>query len=117
MVYLLVSIGVIAILLLISSFFMTDKFKDLEDQLEQISITTMQDTYQLKKKINILEEELLTENSYRSSTEGIPKSLQDKPLLIQKVYHLHQQGYSTDDISKQTDLTSHDVQTILNNNI
>jgi len=98
---------------------MTDKLKDLEDQLEQFSIATMQDTYQIKKKINILEEELLTENSLRPQTQKheIPKSIQNKPLLIQKVYHLHQQGYSADDISKQTDLTNHDVQTILNNTI
>ncbi len=117
MVYLLVSIIVIAIILFISSFFMSDKFKDLEDQIEQISIVTMQDTYQMKKKLKVLEEELLTENSYQTATQEIPKSVQDKPLLLQKVYHLHQQGYSTDDISNQTNLTNHDVQTILNHNI
>ncbi|MEI3606822.1 hypothetical protein SPD48_14025 [Pseudogracilibacillus sp. SE30717A] len=116
MVYLLVSIIVIALILFISSFFMSDKFKNLEDQIEQISIVTMQDTYQIKKKLKVLEEELLTENSFQHDTQ-IPKSVQDKPLLIQKVYHLHQQGYSTEDISSQTDLSSHDVQTILNHNI
>jgi|SRR5690625_4611861 len=117
MVYLLVSIIAIAIILLISSFFMTDKFKDLEDQLEQLSITAMQDTYQIKKKMKVLEEELLTENTFTHTTSDISETLQNKPLLIQKVCHLHQQGYTADDISEQTELTTHDVKTILNHNI
>jgi len=117
MVYILVSIIVIAIILFISSFYMADNVKQLEDQFEQFSIATMQDTYQLKKKIKILEEELLTDNNFQSTVDEIPQSLQNKPLLIQKVHHLHEQGYSTEDISKQTELSIHDVQTILHNNI
>ena len=52
----------VAIVLFILSFFLHDKFADLESQIEQFSITTMQDTYQMKKKIKILEEELLSDN-------------------------------------------------------
>jgi len=119
MIYIFVSIIVIALILFISSHFMDDKYKDLEEQVEQLSITTMQDTYQMKKKLKILEEELLTDTVQQEtpSFEHVPPSLKDKPLLIQKVYHLHQQGYTLDDISKQTNLSNHDVQTILKNNI
>ncbi|WP_284140407.1 MULTISPECIES: hypothetical protein [unclassified Virgibacillus] len=49
----------VAIVLFVYSFFMKDKFDELENQIEQLSIATMQDTYQMKKKIKILEEELL----------------------------------------------------------
>lgn len=52
----------IAIALFILSFFVNDRFEDLENQIEQLSISTMQDTYQMKKKIKILEEELLTDH-------------------------------------------------------
>lgn len=96
---------------------MEDKYQKLEDQLEQFSIATMQDTYQMKKKIKILEEELLSGDPQNTSFKNIPPSLKNKPLLLQKVYHLSQQGYSIEDISKQTDLSSHDIQTILTNNI
>lgn len=116
MLYVFVTIIVIGLVLLICSFFMKDKLSDLEDQLEQFSISTMQDTYQMKKKIKILEEELLTEN-LGDHGSSIPASVENKPLLIQKVYHLHEQGFSPEDISKQTNLDRHDVQTILNNNI
>lgn len=52
----------IAVLLFVLSFFMNDKFEDLENQIEQLSISTMQDTYQIKKKVKVLEEELLTDD-------------------------------------------------------
>ncbi|WP_373892821.1 hypothetical protein ACUL41_08940 [Virgibacillus natechei] len=62
MIYAGIAIIIVAVVLFILSFFMNDKFKDLESQVEQLSISTMQDTYQMKKKIKILEEELLPED-------------------------------------------------------
>ncbi|WP_087971683.1 hypothetical protein [Oceanobacillus rekensis] len=62
MLYVIVSIIIVAVVLFVLSYFMNDKFEQLENQLEQFSITTMQDTYQLKKKIKILEEELMPED-------------------------------------------------------
>lgn len=123
MMYLIITIVVIGVILFVVSFFMDDKVEQLKEQFEQFSITTMQDTYQIKKKIKILEEELLTENvvnvseSKETKTSALPDNENIKPLVIQKVYHLHQQGYSNEDISKQTDLTENDIQTILTNHI
>ncbi|NBJ68527.1 MULTISPECIES: hypothetical protein [Clostridia] len=62
MIYAIISIIAVGIVLLAISFFMNDRIEQVESQLEQFSITTMQDTYQMKKKIKILEEELLTDN-------------------------------------------------------
>ncbi|MBP2078187.1 hypothetical protein [Oceanobacillus polygoni] len=55
----IISIIIVAVALFVLSYFMSDKFEELETQLEQLSITTMQDTYQMKKQIKILEEELM----------------------------------------------------------
>lgn len=120
MIYLLVSILVIALILFVISFFVDDNVKQLEEQFEQFSISTMQDTYQMKKKIKILEEELLTSPSnvsepHNKQQENLPDAVKNKPLLIQKVYHLQQQGYSHEEIAKQTALSTHDIQTILTN--
>lgn len=62
MIYILLTLILVAVVLLVLSFFMNDKFDEIESQLEQLSISTMQDTYQIKKKIKILEEELLSED-------------------------------------------------------
>lgn len=55
-------IVVIGLALFVLSFFIHDRFEKIESELEQLSISTMQETYQLKKKIKVLEEELLTED-------------------------------------------------------
>ncbi|MFS0672819.1 hypothetical protein [Ornithinibacillus sp. 179-J 7C1 HS] len=56
-----ITIVVIAVALFIASFFLNDRFEKIESEIEQLSISTMQETYQLKKKVKVLEEELLTE--------------------------------------------------------
>jgi hypothetical protein len=59
MEYIMIGLLSFAILLLILSFFKRDKVSDLEEQLEQLSLTVIQENYQMKKRIKILEEELL----------------------------------------------------------
>lgn len=114
MILVLTTLIIVSIALFIVSFFAKDQFTELEKQIEQFSISAMQDTYQIKKKIKILEEELLSENI---SGFSLPtdQTQENKPLVIQKVYHLNQQGYSVEEIASQTDLNGNDVQTILNN--
>ncbi len=68
MIYVGITITVIAIALFILSFFMNDKFEGLEAELEHLSVSTMQDTYQLKKKIKVLEEEVLSDGSVNNET-------------------------------------------------
>lgn len=114
MTSILITLISVAVVLIIISFFMNDQFDELEKQIEQFSISTMQDTYQMKKKIKILEEELLTEN-ISENVMPTNSTLGNKPLVIQKVYHLYQQGYSVAEIAGQTDLNDTDVQTILKN--
>lgn len=67
MIYAIASIITIAVVLLILSLFMNDRFDDVESQVEQLSVTTMQDTHQLKKKVKVLEEELLTDDALNNN--------------------------------------------------
>lgn len=120
MIYIFLTIIIIAIGLFLASFFFNDKMRHIEEQLEQFSIATMQDTYQLKKKVKVLEEELLTNEPIARPTTNkeeqrnvISDDLENKPLVVQKIHHLHEQGFSIEDISKETNLNNHDVQTIL----
>jgi uncharacterized membrane protein len=119
MIYLIVTLIVIAILLFVISFFLEDNVQQLEEQYEQFSISMMQDMYQLKKKMKVLEEELLTQVAHvdpKGPSPLMPDTVKNKPLLIQKVYHLYQQGYSIEEISKQTHLEQADIKTILKHN-
>ncbi len=64
----IVTILVIGVILFVLSYFMNDRIEEIESQLEHYSITSMQDTYQMKKKIKILEEELLPGNMNQAAS-------------------------------------------------
>ncbi len=124
MLYVILTIILIGIGLFIVSFFFNDRMHKLEEQLEQFSLSSMQDTYQIKKKLKVLEEELLVNEPIRkpipSEKQVFSKSndnIADKPLVVQKIYHLHEQGFSLEDIAKETNLSTYDVQTILKHEI
>ena len=111
MLFALGAIIVIAIVLWIITFFMQDRVKQLEDQFEQFSISSLQETYQLKKKINVLEEELLIDDLSVENTMT-SNQLQTTPMM-NKIKELHQQGYDSEDIAKQVDLNEFDVVSII----
>lgn len=100
---------IVAVILFILSFFMNDRFKDIEDQLEQQSMSTMQDTYQMKKKIKILEEELLASDL----PDDFLKKRNQTSETDQKIVQLHEKGYSVQEITELTKLSTYDVQSIL----
>ncbi len=113
MIYVMITLLATGVVLLILSFFATDRFEELESEFEQFSISTMQDTYQMKKKIEVLEEELLTDGNL---TSNILHTSDSEPRVIQKVLQLHRQGLSVVDIAQRTKLTNDNIQTIITNN-
>lgn len=112
MFYVIVTLLATAIVLFIVSFFVNDRFSELESEFEQFSISMMQENYRVKKKIEILEEELLSGRIDEQSLNNVG----NEPRVINKVHELHDKGYSIVDIAHQTNLTNHDIQTILKTN-
>lgn len=55
-ILILVIIGLVALIL---SYSKQDSIKQMENQLEENSITMMQELYKVKKKIRVLEEEVM----------------------------------------------------------
>ncbi|WP_173916141.1 hypothetical protein [Halobacillus sp. Marseille-Q1614] len=106
----LITLASVAVILLIASFFMNDRLKDVEDQVEQLSIQAMQDTYQVKKKLNVLEEELLS-----GDESGLPAKKQyfSKPRLEQTIQSMYRGGYSKERIAQETQLNVEDVHSIV----
>ncbi|QDP40613.1 helix-turn-helix domain-containing protein [Radiobacillus deserti] len=108
----ILSLLVIAIVLFVYSFFLIDKFNNLEGQIEQFTISTMQDSYQIKKKIKILEEELLTDNWVEDTIPA--SSISTQTPMLRTIYKLHDQGMSVKEIAEETSLSEYDVYSILN---
>lgn len=115
MIYVLATLAIVSIVMLIISFFVNNRLKEVEDQYEQLTMTMMQNNYQMKQKMKVLEEELLSEDL----TEEILKqpyseAFTKKQLpLVDVVQSMHERGYKAHYIAKETNLSEHDVQSLL----
>jgi hypothetical protein len=100
----------LAIVLLIISFFGKDKVAKLEEDLEQMTLTYMQDIYQLKKKVKILEEEFVIQDApvppVKDKTTVTSNEIEPiHEILKSQVLSLYSQGLSLDQIARQSSLT------------
>ncbi|MGE6609970.1 hypothetical protein ACQKFG_05525 [Peribacillus sp. NPDC076916] len=100
----------LAIVLLIISFFGKDKVAKLEEDLEQMTLTYMQDIYQLKMKVKILEEEFVIQDDIvppvKDKSPVNPNDIEPiHEILKSQVLSLYSQGLSLDQIARQSSLT------------
>ncbi|ABO67736.1 MULTISPECIES: sigma factor-like helix-turn-helix DNA-binding protein [Geobacillus] len=105
--YAVIALAVLSILLLIISFFAKDELKPLEEQIEQLTVSLAQETYQMKKRLQVIEEELLIPERRRSASprRGGALSATDRRVLL-----LHKQGFPLDEIAQETGLTVPEVE-------
>ncbi|QYF85082.1 hypothetical protein KY492_12795 [Brevibacterium sp. PAMC21349] len=100
----------LAIVLLIISFFGKDKVAKLEEDLEQMTLTYMQDIYQLKKKVKVLEEEFVIQDapvpSVKDQSSVTSNDIEPiHEILKSHVLSLYSQGLTLDQIARQSSLT------------
>jgi hypothetical protein len=113
--YIILSLIALAAILFILSFFLKDPYKELREEIDQLTIQQIQDLYQIKKKLKVLEEELLVNDSIlekRSSFNTGKKQIHD--IIKNQVWSLAQQGMDLNQIAKQSSLSTHEVQEIIN---
>lgn len=104
-------------LLFIISFFQKDKTSKLENEIEELSMTLLQDYHNLKKRIGLLEEELLLEkqivhpSTSKTRIEENPSAVHE--IIKNQVLALHQQGIDLQRISNQSSLPIQTVKRII----
>ncbi|CAM5204332.1 putative protein OS=Ureibacillus acetophenoni OX=614649 GN=SAMN05877842_102168 PE=4 SV=1 [Ureibacillus acetophenoni] len=131
---------IIGILCMVLSFFMKDSSKKLEKDVEDLSISIYQETNSIKRRLKIVEEELLLEPNFhvkppvnnkqsavensKSSEQVLPSTYmksqvkKSKPvheILVRQVIELDKQGHSISEISKLSTLTVEQISDILRN--
>ncbi|MGX1901047.1 DUF6115 domain-containing protein [Thermolongibacillus altinsuensis] len=95
-----------SIILLFVSFFRKDRVKEIEEQLDQLTLSTMQEIYQIKKRLKALEEELLmSEEDWIKPTHTYSKQ--------EKIFLLYKQGLSNEQIARQIGLPIEEVNMII----
>lgn len=112
----LISLFLISLLLFILSFFIKDPYKEIKEELDQLSIQQLQEIYQIKKKLKILEEELLVSDIELtpplSSVAPVEKS-DVHDIIKNQVWSLFKQGVPVEQIAKQSSLKKNEVQAII----
>ncbi|OZI13076.1 hypothetical protein CEW92_03275 [Bacillaceae bacterium SAS-127] len=106
---LIIGLAAAAAVFFFLSLFQKDRYKQLSKEMEELSMQQLQENYQLKQKIKILEEELFLDNSLEVNTEQTNISA----IIKNQVIALYYQGVSIDAIAKQSSLSTKQVQQLL----
>jgi hypothetical protein len=115
MSYIIISLISMAALLFLLSFFLKDPYKELREEIDQLTIQQIQDLYQIKKKLKVLEEELLLNDTVLEKKSAIDSSnKQVHDIIRNQVWSLAQQGMNINQIARQSSLSPNDVQKIIN---
>ncbi|MFC7684714.1 hypothetical protein [Ureibacillus sp. GCM10028918] len=127
---------IIGIICIVASYFLKDTSKKLEQDFEDLSISIYQETNSLKKRLKLIEEELLLEpnftvkrnstgkkqlEAYQNSaqaphtkqTNAATNTQQINEILVSQVIQLNKQGYPVDEISKMSTLSKEQIISIL----
>jgi hypothetical protein len=107
-----------ALILLVVSAFFKDPYKTLREEIDQLSMQQIQEMYVIKKKLKVLEEELLVgEETFNPSPIMRPSFSSEKKevheIIKNQVWSLAQQGLTVEQISRQSSLAPNEVETIL----
>ncbi|SER81286.1 hypothetical protein [Psychrobacillus sp. OK032] len=107
-----VIIMIIGILLIGLSFLLRDSSKKVETEVEELAFSLYQETSVLKRRLKVIEEELLIE-SMKSPKKSIKKPVVVHEIIRSQVLELHKQGYSLIEISTRSSLTVEEVQSVI----
>ncbi|KAB2333867.1 hypothetical protein [Bacillus mesophilum] len=122
MIYVLIALLVFSLLLFTVSIFLKDPYKNLREDIDQLTMQQVQDMYVVKKKLKVLEEELLLDeqvmpqilNTVKAQTSAPkPEKKEIHDIIKNQVLVLSKQGLSIDQIARQSSLTAEEVENIL----
>ncbi|MGG3955326.1 hypothetical protein ABEV15_01235 [Bhargavaea massiliensis] len=91
-----------AVILLLLSFFQKDRVKEVEEQIEQLTLSTMQQLYEIKKRVKAVEEELLVGMEPFSKEE--------------QIWSLHKQGWTKEQIAHKLNMPIDEVNIMIARN-
>ncbi|MCR6096732.1 hypothetical protein HXA31_04990 [Salipaludibacillus agaradhaerens] len=113
MQWIIIGLFSLSAILFLLSFFQKDSNKEIENQVENMSIQMMQEIYYLKKKIKVLEEEFLMD-SHKLSEQEIAATA-SKALTRDDVLSLYEEGYTIAHIADMTNSHIDDIEEMMAN--
>ncbi|WP_338750111.1 helix-turn-helix domain-containing protein [Bacillus sp. FJAT-52991] len=110
---LMIGLAAAAVVFFLLSLFQKDRYTQLSKEVEELSMQHLQESYQLKQKIKILEEELFLDGSLELNGEAYTEQTNISAIIKNQVIALYYQGTSINAIAKQSSLSTKQVQQIL----
>ncbi|MBD7943877.1 hypothetical protein MKZ20_11605 [Psychrobacillus sp. FSL K6-2684] len=104
---------IIGIILMALSFFIKDGSKKVEAEVEDLSFTLYQETSALKRRLKVIEEELLIDPIKTAPKKNVATKPVVHAIIKNQVLELHKQGYSLKDISSRSSLTVEEVKSVI----
>ncbi len=114
MTVMIIILFIISIVLLGISFLQRDNVKELEQELDHLQLSAMQEIYKLKKKMRIVEEELL-QNDAPLKVETKEEE-QDNPLNKSRILAKYRQGMSLEAIALSEGTSTDNIRSIVEKN-
>lgn len=102
---------IIAIALLIWSFFKQDTGEKLQEEFEELSLQLLQDIHQLKERVSALEKELAISSSNLTRTDQVQEGVKEN------VIHLYKNGVSIQEAASQENVSEEMVKQIIDDYI
>lgn len=99
----------VAVVLLVLSYLQTSKIAKEEQKVEQVSLSFMDEAYQLQQQIRNLE----IDTEVIAQETGILKGSTEKRVLLREVLDLYKRGYSFDSIASKKQIPKNEVKTML----
>ncbi|UTR09404.1 hypothetical protein MM300_16090 [Evansella sp. LMS18] len=111
MEWMIVSLLGAGCLLILVSLLQKDSAKEVEKQVENVSIQLMQEMYQLRKKVSLLEEEHMLSTPVHKAED----TMDEQSMSRDYVLSLHEEGLSVADIAGMTQYSEEEIENILAN--
>ncbi|GER66905.1 hypothetical protein BpJC7_08610 [Weizmannia acidilactici] len=107
----IITLLALSAVLFVISFFHKDPARYLEKELEDLSLQFFQETYKIKKRLQVLEEELMAGDPFLP--EKPSARIQVNEIVKNQVLALFKQGLSFEQIAKQSALPVQEVRLII----
>lgn len=106
-------IMIVGVIIVILSFFI-GRAKTADRELEELSVTLYKETSQIKRRLKVVEEELMLEGPAVSVNASKTTSMQGvHQILISQVLALHSQGYNVEQIAERSSLSPAQIEEII----
>lgn len=92
---------------------MRDSTKDVRKELDEVSMQVLQESYLLKKRVKVLEEEIMAGEINNVTPSQNKPSKEINEVLRNQVIALHKQGLTVDQIEKQSALAPSQIVQII----